>query len=190
MWPPSSAWAMRSDSIFRMRALVWAVSVKMPTWAPVKERAGWPRLWIAMARRAIDTCSPVARSMSISRGSGLGAICAARATSESVVFPMADTTTTTRCPWRAVSTTRRATAFILSGAATDEPPYFCTMRLIGGILHDGGQPRKAISPHSNAPHLFSSPQWGEVGGGGEDEGEGIMSGVGGGGVQVRGRGGE
>ena len=42
------------------------------------------------------TCSPVASSMSISRGSGVGVIAPARAIRESVVLPMADTTTTMR----------------------------------------------------------------------------------------------
>src|ERR1051325_4106993 len=79
-----------------------------------------------MARRPIVTCSPVASSMSISRGAGWGTIWWARATSESVVLPMAETTITS---WllRALSTARRATFLILSASATDEPPYFCTI---------------------------------------------------------------
>ena len=74
------------------------------------------------------TCSPVARSMSISRGSGVGVMAAARASRPSVVLPMAETTTTMRWPWRApTAATRRATFLIFSGSATDEPPYFCTI---------------------------------------------------------------
>ena len=58
-------------SIFLMRALVWVLSVTMPIWAPVKLIAGSPSVWIAMAIRAMEICSPVARSMSISRAGGL-----------------------------------------------------------------------------------------------------------------------
>ena len=77
-----------------MRAWVWAVSVRMPACALVSDRARSPRRCSAMARSAIVTCSPLASSMSISRGSGDGVICRARWTSPSVVFPIAETTTT------------------------------------------------------------------------------------------------
>ena len=46
----------------------------------------------------------------------------------SVVSPMAETTTATLLPFFSVSTTRLATRLIDSVSATDEPPYFCTMR--------------------------------------------------------------
>src|SRR5437762_270474 len=42
----------------------------MPIWAPVKLMAGWPWAWMAMAIRAMEICSPVDRSMSISRAGG------------------------------------------------------------------------------------------------------------------------
>src|SRR5712691_7152197 len=111
----------------RMRAWVWTPSVIIPTWGPVKEQAGCPRLPRAMASRPMVICSPEARTMSISRGSGVGVMACARATRLSVVLPMAETTTTIRWPWEAPSATRRATLLIFSGSATDEPPYFCTM---------------------------------------------------------------
>ena len=41
---------------------------------------------------------------------------------------MAETTTATLLPFFSVSTTRLATRLIDSVSATDEPPYFCTMR--------------------------------------------------------------
>ena len=53
-----------------MRALVWVLSVTMPIWAPVKLMAFSPSAWIAMAIRAMEICSPVASSMSISRAGG------------------------------------------------------------------------------------------------------------------------
>src|SRR5712692_9026534 len=111
----------------RMRAWVWTPSVIIPTCGPVKEQAGCPRLPRAMASRPMVICSPVASTMSISRGSGVGVMACARATRLSVVLPMAETTTTMRWPWEAPSATRRATLLIFSGSATDEPPYFCTM---------------------------------------------------------------
>ena len=57
-----------------MRALVWKLSVTMPIWAPVKLMAGSPSVWIAMAMRAMEICSPVDRSMSISRAGGCSLI--------------------------------------------------------------------------------------------------------------------
>src|SRR5262245_25297861 len=80
-----------------------------------------------MARSPIVTCSPVASSMSISRGSGFDVMAAASPRRPSVVFPMADTTTTIRWPCEADSATRRATFRIFSGSATDDPPNFCTI---------------------------------------------------------------
>ena len=77
-----------------IRALVWAVSVRIPTWGPVNERALKPSPCRAMASSAIVICSPVASSMSISRGSGEFEMRVARLTSPSVVLPIADTTTT------------------------------------------------------------------------------------------------
>ena len=58
----------------RMRALVWTVSVMMPACEPVKLTASSPSRWMAMARRAQLTRSPVVSSMSISRSGGSGEI--------------------------------------------------------------------------------------------------------------------
>ena len=80
------------------------------------------------------TCSPVARSMSISRGSGVGVIRLARPTSPSVVLPIAETTTTSWCA-DALSATRRATFLIFSASATDEPPYFWTISAIASAIY-------------------------------------------------------
>ena len=83
-----------------------------------------PAASIAMARSAIETCSPVASSMSISRSGGVGVTFCASRISPSVVLPMAETTTTTPCPAFAVPMTRRATPRIFVASATEEPPYF------------------------------------------------------------------
>ena len=96
--PSASAWAMRSVEMFLMRALVWKLSVTMPIWAPVKLIAGTPRLSMAIARSATLTCSPVDRSMSISRAGGRSVISLASAISSSVVCPRAETTTSTWSP--------------------------------------------------------------------------------------------
>jgi hypothetical protein len=62
--------------------------------------------------------------MSISRGSGFELIADASVSRPSVVFPIAETTTTIRWPCAAESATRRATLMIFSGSATEDPPYF------------------------------------------------------------------
>ena len=87
---------------------------------------------MAMARSAMETCSPVASSMSTSRSGGVGVTSWASRSRPSVVFPMAETTTTTPWPALAVSTTRRATPRIFWASATEEPPYFWTIRPMGG----------------------------------------------------------
>ncbi len=61
---------MRSVEIDWIRALVWVLSVLMPICAPVRLIAWCPSEWIAIAIRATLTCSPVERSMSISRAGG------------------------------------------------------------------------------------------------------------------------
>src|SRR5688500_1798186 len=110
-----------------MRALVWASLVTMPDWDPVKLTAGMPRAFRAMERSAIEMRSPAERSMSSSRRAGLSLTCLARASSSSVVSPMADTTTTTSLPAALAAATRSATFWIFWTSATDEPPYFWTM---------------------------------------------------------------
>ena len=95
--------------MLKIRARVWDASVTIPICAPVREIAGCPAACSAMLNRAIDTCSPVESSISISRRLGWSLISRARATSPSVVLPMAETTTTTEFPAFTVSITRAAT---------------------------------------------------------------------------------
>src|SRR5450759_615927 len=116
----------------------------MPAWAPVSAMAGTPN-----ACRAIETsvalwCSPVARSMSSSRGSGSSVMAPARASSSSVVSPIAETTTTRSQPVARSRAMRAATRLIRSALATDEPPNFCTtsgLDMARILSAEAGQPR-------------------------------------------------
>ena len=76
-------------------ALLCTPSVTIPAWAPVKDIAGTPRACRAMAVSAMVVCSPVARSMSISRSLGRGMISLAILIRLSVTPLMAEVTTTT-----------------------------------------------------------------------------------------------
>ena len=73
---------------------------------------------------AIDTCSPVASSMSISRLGGSAVIARASPVSSSVVWPMAETTITSSCPSSRQAAIRRATVWMRSTSATEVPPNF------------------------------------------------------------------
>ena len=125
--PSSSASRRRIGVTSTMRAAPCVASVIMPAWLPVNERASKPIEWIAIASSAIEMRSPLESSMSSSRGAGIGATCAARSSSSSVVSPIALTATTTSCPARRVSTMRFATRLMLSASATEDPPYFWTI---------------------------------------------------------------
>ena len=114
----------------RMRALLCALSVRMCTCAPVNERAGTPRPVSAIANSAIEACSPVASSTSISRAGGCALTDLASLMRRSVSPDMADTTTTTSSPAALARCTRAATAAMRSGLPIDVPPYFCTIRAI------------------------------------------------------------
>ena len=81
---------------------------------------------MAMAMSATLTCSPVDRSMSISRAGGRSVISLASAISSSVVLPRAETTTRTCSPRLCAWIARRAAARILFESATLVPPNFCT----------------------------------------------------------------
>ena len=107
-----------------MRARPWDDSVMIPAWVPVIETAGTPSACRAIESRAIETCSPVASSMSISRWGGSLLMARARLVSSSVVWPIAETTTTRSWPSSRQAATRRATARIRSTSATEVPPNF------------------------------------------------------------------
>ncbi len=77
--------------IFSIRAFVCTLSEMMPACLPVKDCALWPSDWMAMARSAMVTRSPVETSMSISRGSGFSLTWFARLMSLSVSPLMAET---------------------------------------------------------------------------------------------------
>src|SRR5688572_4921893 len=133
---PSSS-RMRSPSTDWIRAWVWEPSVIIPACCPVKEIEGTPSSATAMARSAVEMISPAWRSMSISRRSGWNVISRERLMRESVVFPMAETTTTTGRPSRLRAATLRATFFMCWDVATEEPPYFWTRMSFPRTLPDG-----------------------------------------------------
>src|SRR6266542_6488958 len=123
----SRASRMRPGRMSMIRAWPWAVSVMIPACEPVYEAAGNPRSLMAMAKSDMAIRSPAVRSMSSSRGFGNGESRWAIASSSSVVWPIAETTTTTSYPSRRASTTRSATAPMRSTVSTEVPPYFWTM---------------------------------------------------------------
>src|SRR3954454_16421686 len=133
-WKPAtstilpSCWAsrMRSARTSRMRAFVCEVSVTMPACEPVSEIARWPRSLITIAARAHDWRSPVDRSMSISRGSGVSETSSAIRISSSVVCPRAERTATTSAPDSFAATIRPAARLMRSASATEVPPNFIT----------------------------------------------------------------
>lgn len=92
---------------------------------------------MAMAHRAHDWRSPVERSMSISRASGVGETSEAMAMSSSVVFPRADRTATTRRPRSFWATMRRAARLSRPASATDVPPNFMTT--VAGTTSQGSR---------------------------------------------------
>ena len=81
-----------------MRALVCELSVSMPIWAPVRLIALPPSEWIAIAIRATLTCSPVERSMSISRAGGCVGDLLGQVDQLVGLLPIALTTITTWLP--------------------------------------------------------------------------------------------
>ena len=113
-----------------MRARVCSKSVKIPACAPVRETAFTPMASRAIAVRAIVSCSPTAKSISISRSSGSGFRVFARAIRSFVTPLLADTTTTTLFPASTKDLILFATFMILSVSPTDVPPYFCTISAI------------------------------------------------------------
>src|SRR5688572_19118539 len=120
-----SSWT-RNGRTSIMRASMWRSLVMMPDWLPVKLIASPPSSRIAIDSSAIEIRSPADSSMSSSRRSGFAETRLARASSSSVVSPIADTTTTTSLPARRVCMTRSATLRMRSTSATLLPPYFWT----------------------------------------------------------------
>src|SRR5262245_59798467 len=98
----------------------------MGTWSARYERASHPRSLSAIARSAIETCSPAASSTSSSRGSGRRCTPCASSTSRAVSAPMAETTTATSFPSERQATIRSAARWMSATEPTDVPPNFCT----------------------------------------------------------------
>src|SRR5690606_18312838 len=66
-----------------------------------------------------------------------------------VVSPMAETTTTMSSPARRRSAMRWATRLMCAAVATEEPPYFCTVRVIAcplscAVRNDFGAARREV----------------------------------------------
>ncbi len=127
-----------------IRARPCAEVVSTPACEPVYDRASYPRLWMAMASSAMEIRSPEVSSMSSSRPGGSGLIWLARASSSSVVSPIAETTTTTSSPALRTATIRSATRLIRSASATEEPPYFCTTSAT--TVHSLQRPHRSHRP--------------------------------------------
>ena len=72
--PSSSAERSRPGVTSMMRALPWLPVVMTPACDPVKERASYPCVEMAMASSAIEIRSPAVRSMSSSRPGGSSVI--------------------------------------------------------------------------------------------------------------------
>src|SRR5688572_19299120 len=125
--PRASSSCTRNGRTSMMRASTCRSLVMMPDWLPVKLMASPPSSRIASDRSAIEIRSPADSSMSSSRRSGFGDTVFAMVKSSSVVSPIAETTTTTWCPWRTVRITRSATYRSFPTSATLLPPYFWTM---------------------------------------------------------------
>src|SRR5688572_29776671 len=159
MLPASSAFLSRAVSIDLIRALRKLASVFTPICAPVRLSAWWPSEWIAIAIRATLTCSPVERSMSISRAGGLSVILAARSKRSSVVSPMALTTMTTWFPSCCARIARRAARRIFSGVATDEPPNCWTIRGMGAGNRSQGSAVR-VRQFANVVRLLRAVQTG------------------------------
>src|SRR5918994_149581 len=149
IWPSTRAARMRSARTSRMRALVWLVSVTMPACEPVSEMARWPRSLMAIAHSAQDIRSPVERSMSISRGSGVVETSSAIWISSSVVLPRADSTATTFWPFSRAATMRREARLRRSASATEVPPNFITTvpDTTGSLGSEPRQPRRCLVDH-------------------------------------------
>src|SRR5690349_3931552 len=93
---------------------------------------------------ALEMISPVDQSNASSRSGSSGLICLARASKSSVVSPIAETTTTTRVPDSWTAETRLATLLMRSAEATEDPPYFWTMRF--ATLSDGNSDPRVHCP--------------------------------------------
>ena len=132
----SSRW-MRSESMRLMRASEYVLLVWSPTCHAHRLMTGRPMPSRAMAHRAMEICSPVLSSISISRLEARGLISLAFSMRSSVVSPWADSTTITWFPALYVSAMMPATFRIRWASRTELPPNFCTIKLIKDLPLSG-----------------------------------------------------
>ena len=111
-------------------AFVCADVVLKFTWKAFNETAFSPNSETAIARDAIEICSPEVKSISNSRLFGVSDNSYALFIKASVLPAGAETTTITSCPAFLYLTTRLATSFTRSALATEVPPYFCIIKAI------------------------------------------------------------
>src|SRR3989339_1512382 len=106
----------------------------MPACGPVYEIALCFFSLIAIARSAMEICSPVDNSMSISLSSGLFVISAAFSIKSSVISPGADTTTTIFLARFLFWMIRFAAFNNFSALDTLDPPNFITIKSIIALI--------------------------------------------------------
>ena len=139
---------MRTGRTSTMRAWAWVSSVMMPLWLPVKLIAGTSSSCSAIESSAMLIRSPHVSSMSSSRRGESADIRLARASSSSVVSPMAETTTTIWCPSARLAATRAATLRMRSTSATEEPAV-----LLDDHAHVGSLPLHPAGPRKDTVAL-------------------------------------
>src|SRR5579859_7215453 len=145
----SNAWMCLGLMVW-IFALVWTSSVRMPACEPVSETAGTSIAFNAIAVSAMVVCSPVVRSMSISRSLGSGMISLASLMRLSVTPLIAETTTTTSSPCARYFATRLATFLMRSGLPTEVPPYFWTINaMLNQSEADGPRHRVSSGIHDH-----------------------------------------
>ena len=95
---------------------------------------------MAISASAQEMRSPTEMSMSSARGFGASEMSYASRIRSSVVWPIAESTATTRFPPCFASTSRPATASSFSGSPTEVPPNFITIvPALGGACSTAGR---------------------------------------------------
>lgn len=122
--PAFSLFRSGSGSTSETNPEPWQPTARNPACAPEMDSARTPRFRRVMANRAADSASPAARSLSISRRSGIRLKPSAESTSSSVLFPRADTTTTSDTPFQCSCATCSATEATCWSVVSELPPYF------------------------------------------------------------------
>ncbi len=129
IFPWLKCFSMFVVSISSILFFVCNPPVFIPAWNPVNATASNPFSFKIIVSRAIDTCSPVDMSKSISLFDGYFAACLAISNKWLVVLPIADNTTTTFWKDSFFLMILFAIFCIFSMVSTDDPPNFITTEL-------------------------------------------------------------